>query len=75
MISAIIIALKNIYAFFRKPVDDLQERAKVNEEKHIEKVLEDKMPGLLSKNCEPIIASLNELKEMTIDQEGQLTQV
>lgn len=73
--SAVIIASKNIYSFFKKPVDDIQERARVNEEQRIEQVLEDKIPPLLQKNCEVIMGSLDELKEMTIDQEGQLTQM
>jgi len=34
--SAVIIASKNIYSFFKKPVDDIQERARVNEEQRIE---------------------------------------
>lgn len=75
LISATIIALKTIFAFFKKPVDDLQERVKSNEEKYIEKVLENKMPGLLQQNCKAIIGAIDELKEMTLDQEGQLTEV
>ena len=75
LMSAVIIASKNIYSFFKKPVDDIQERARVNEEQRIEQVLEDKIPPLLQKNCEVIMGSLDELKEMTIDQEGQLTQM
>ena len=75
LISAVIIASKNIYSFFKKPVDDIQERARANEERHIEQVLEDQIPPLLQKNCEVIMGSLDELKEMTIDQEGQLTQM
>ena len=75
LMSAVIIASKNIYSFFKKPVDDIQERARANEEQHIEQVLENKIPPLLQKNCETIMGSLDELKEMTIDQEGQLTQM
>lgn len=75
LMSAVIIASKNIYGFFKKPVDDIQERARANEEQRIEQVLENKIPPLLQKNCETIMGSLDELKEMTIDQEGQLTQM
>ena len=72
LVSAVIIASKNIYAFFKKPVDTIQERAKANEEKHIEEVLEEKMPKILEKNCETILGSINELKEMTLSQEERL---
>ena len=75
LISAFIIAIKNIYSFFKKPVDDLQARAKVNEEKHIEQVLEEKMPPILQKNCEVITGSLDELKEMIVEQDGRLTDI
>ena len=64
--SAVILAVKNIYAFFKKPVDDLQEKAREAEEKHIEEVLDEKMPGLLQKNCEVIMGSLQEIKDMTL---------
>lgn len=75
LVSAVIIAVKNIYAFLRKPVDDYQDRANEAEEKHIETVLKREMPTLMEKNCSVIIGAIDELKEMSIDQEGQLTQI
>ena len=72
LISAVIIAGKNIYQFFKKPVDDISQRVKDNEEKHIEEVLDRKMPGLLEKNCEVIMGSLDEIKAMTLSQEDRL---
>ena len=54
LISAVIIAVKNIYAFFKKPVDNLQEKAKKEEEKHIEEVFDKKMPDLLAKHSEKV---------------------
>ena len=33
------------------------------------------MPALLEKNCEAIMLSLNELKQMTLGQEEQLTEI
>lgn len=47
LISGVIIAIKNIYAFFKKPVEDLQKKARENEEKHIIQVFEEKIPELL----------------------------
>ena len=75
LISAVIIAAKNIYGFLKKPVDSLQDRAKSNEQKHIEEVLEEKMPKLLEKNCETLMASLTEIKDMTLSQEKRLIDI
>ena len=75
LVSAVIIAVKNIYAFLRKPVDDYQDRANEAEEKHIEAVLKRELPTLMEKNCSVIVGAIDELKEMSIDQEGQLTQI
>ena len=75
LISALIIAIKNIYGFIRKPVDDYQERANEAEEQHIENVLKREMPNLMKENCKTIIGAIDELKEMTIEQEGQLSQI
>ena len=63
---AVIVAIKTIYSFFKKPVETIQETARQNEEEHIKDVLQAEMPDLLSKNCEPIMASLNEIKTMTM---------
>ena len=49
LISAVIIAVKNIYGFLKKPVDDLHGRAQSAEEKRIEKVLNNRVPEILSK--------------------------
>lgn len=72
LISAVIIAIKTIYQFLKKPVDDLAKHSKDNEEKRIEEVFERKVPGLLDKNCEVIINSLKEIKDMTLNQEERL---
>ena len=50
LFSAVIIAGKNIYGFLKKPVDGLQNYAKKAEEKHIEEVIEAKVPELLQKH-------------------------
>lgn len=54
LIAAVIAAIKTIYGFFKKPVDDLQAKAKRDEEKHIEEVLEKKMPNLLAQHSERV---------------------
>lgn len=61
LISAVIIAIKNIYGFFKAPVGTLQKKAKEEEKKRIEQVLDEKMPDLLGKNCETIMGSLKEI--------------
>lgn len=75
LISAVIIAGKNIYGFLKKPVDDLQDRASDAEEKHIEEVLKREVPGLLQSNCKVIIGAIDELKEMTLEQQGILDEI
>ena len=75
LISAVIIGVKNIYNFFKKPVDDIAGRARKNQNQHIEKVLDEKMPKFLEKNCETLMASLNEIKEMTFNQEQRLIDI
>ena len=72
LISAVIIAAKNIYAFLKKPVDDIKDKAQSAEEKHIEEVLKREVPGILEKNYEVILNSLNDLKGMSAEQESQL---
>lgn len=79
LISAVIIAAKNIYHFiyhlFKKPVDTVTEQIHKNEEQHIEEVLDRKMPGLLEVNCKTIMGSLDEIKEMTLNQEERLQKI
>ena len=75
LISAVIVAIKTIYHFFKKPVDDITDRAKKSQDQHIEQVLDEKMPKLLEKNCETLMASLNEIKDMTLSQEKRLIDI
>ena len=75
LISAFIIAVKNIYAFLKKPVDDLKENARQDEEEHVEEILKREMPTLLKENCKTILGSLDELKDMTMTQEAQLDEI
>ena len=75
LISAVIIAIKTIYAFFKQPVDQITEKSHKEEEKRIESVLEKKIPGLLEKNQSILMDSLDELKSLTLNQEERLTKV
>lgn len=76
LISAVIIAVKNIWAFIKQPVDAAGKKIKLNSAKHIEEVLDakldEKLPELMSKNCDVLMASLNEIKELNVNQEEQL---
>lgn len=75
LISAVIIAGKNIFAFFKKPVDDLAAKANQKEEQHIEEVLKREIPGLLQDNCKVITGSLDIIKDMINAQEEQLDDI
>ena len=68
LVSAVIIAAKNIYGFIKKPVDDLHEQAQSAEEKHIKEILEAKVPDMIKSNQNEIIESLEEIKGLVLDQ-------
>lgn len=70
LISAVIVAVKTIFTSLKKPVDDIKDKAQSAEEKHIEEVLKREVPGILEKNCEVILNSLNDLKGMSAEQES-----
>ena len=75
LISAFIIAAKNIFGFLNQPVDDLKASASEAEEKHIEELLKREMHSLLQQNCKSIMGALDELKDMTMEQEAQLDEI
>lgn len=54
LVSAVIGAITTIYKFLKKPVDDIQERANQKEEKHIEEVIDAKVPALLKKHGDEV---------------------
>lgn len=54
LVSAVIIALKNIYGFVRKPVTDLQDKARLAEEKRIVETVEKKMPEILKEHSKNV---------------------
>ena len=52
LISAVIIACKNIYAFVKKPVKDISDKINQKEEAHIEAIIQKEVPILLKKHDE-----------------------
>ena len=54
LVSAVIIAVKNIYGFVRKPVTDLQDKARLAEEKRIVETVEKKMPEILKEHSKNV---------------------
>ena len=72
LVSAVIIAAKNIYGFLKKPVDGLHQKSQTAEEKHINEIVEAKVPEMLKKNQEEITNSLEEIKGLVLDQGQQL---
>ena len=50
LVSAVIGAITTIYKFLKKPVDNIQELANQKEEKHIETVINARVPALLKKH-------------------------
>ena len=75
LVSAVIIAGKNIYGFFKKPVDTIQENAEKKEEKHITEVINKLLPDMLKKNNEPLMEVINEIKNLSIEQSGQIDSI
>ena len=75
LISAVLIAGKNIYGFLKKPVDDLHERTQSAEEEHIEQVINDKVPKILDQHQEVIVDSLEEIKALVLDQGRDLDKI
>ena len=75
LISAVIIAGKNIYAFLKKPVGDLHNFALTNEEKRIKRIIENSMPELLSKHSESVKSERREeIKQMVTEINSSITE-
>lgn len=71
LVSAFIIAVKNIYGFFKKPVDDLHDKAHSAEEKHIKEVIEKEIPKIVEEKQGDIIKSLDEIKKLVLEQQAK----
>lgn len=75
LVSAVIIAVKNIYGFLKKPVDDLHGRAQSAEQHRVEEILSKKVPEIVKTNQEDIIDSLEEIKGLVLDQQHNLDKI
>lgn len=79
LLSAVIIAAKNVWAFFKQPVDEAGKRIKKAGDKKIGEILDEKLdeklPPLLSKNCDTLMKSLNEIKNLNMSQEERLEEL
>ena len=75
LVSAVIIAGKNIYGFIKKPVDDLHNHAQNAERQHIEEVLKEELPKEVEKKQETIIDSLEEIKGLVLDQQHNFDKI
>ena len=67
LVSAVIGAITTIYKFLKKPVDNIQELANQKEEKHIEDVINARVPALLKKHDD-------ELKEERKEERDQMVE-
>ena len=56
LIGAVVVAIKNIYGFFKKPVESIQFKTNSREEQHIEEVIERRVPILLAQHNDEIRA-------------------
>ena len=68
LVGAIVVAIKNIVAFIKKPVNDLSEKANSKEEKHIEEVIDQKVPELLKKHGETVAGVRAEEDRARVDE-------
>lgn len=75
LVSAFILALKNIYGFLKKPVDDLHGRAQSAEQHRVEEILSKKVPEIVKTNQEDIIDSLEEIKGLVLDQQHNFDKI
>ena len=75
LISAVIIAGKNIYGFLKKPVGDLHNYALTNEEKRIKRVIENAMPELLKQHSDSLrIAQKDEIRQIVTEINSSITE-
>lgn len=75
LVSAVIIAGKNIYAFFKKPVDDIQDKVRIAEEQRIKAILQREAPTLCATMQKEVMLSLEELKAQNKDQYNALNKL
>ena len=67
LVSAVIVAIKTIYSFFKKPVDDLQQRANQKEQQHIEEIIDQRVPALLKKHGDEVRDERKEERDQMVE--------
>lgn len=76
LVSAVIIASKNIYAFFRRPINDIHQWNHKNEENHINAVVDTRREEVIEEIKNTIITTLservNEVKNISLEQQAQI---
>lgn len=75
LVSAVIIAVKNIYGFIRKPVKGINDYALKAEQKRMEETLRREVPQIMKANLQDITTTINELKTMNQSLQEQLGEI
>lgn len=75
LVSAVIIAVKNIYGFIRKPVKGINDYALKAEQKRMEETLRREVPQIMKANLQDITYAINELKETNQLLQEQLNEI
>lgn len=75
LVGAVILAVKNIYHFFKKPVDSIQQHAEEKEEQHIIAVMDSKIPQLLKDYMAPVMEAITEIKTINLQQAKKLDEI
>lgn len=75
LVSAVIIAVKNIYGFIKRPVKGINDYALKAEEKRMEEILRREVPKIIKDNLQDITATINELKAMNQSLQKQLEEI
>lgn len=75
LVSAVIIAVKNIYGFIKKPVKGINDYALKAEQKRMEETLRREVPQIIKDNLQDITATINELKAMNQSLQKQLEEI
>ena len=75
LVSAVIIAVKNIYGFIKKPVKGINNYALKAEQKRMEETLRREVPQIMKANLQDITTTINELKTMNQSLQEQLGEI
>ncbi|MBQ5474751.1 MAG: hypothetical protein IIT65_08600 [Lachnospiraceae bacterium] len=64
LVSAVIIAVKNIYGFIKRPVKGINDYALKAEQKRMEETLRREVPQIIKDNLQEVTNTINELKDI-----------